>query len=94
MPRRTASPPSALYGVAVARMQPLAASVSRLSQVAVEENASVVRTPPGAAENSSTACRLAVPLAHVPLGQPLREAGRVHGVHAAVEQPGRGPARP
>src|SRR5256885_11726400 len=55
LPRRTARPPSFVSACSTSRMQPPAASVSKEDQRFDVENASVVRTPPGAAWNSSRA---------------------------------------
>src|SRR5690606_7976966 len=61
LPYRIARPPSAEYAWATSRTQPLTGSVSSDSHRLSVENGSVVRTPPGAAWNSSTASGRADP---------------------------------
>ena len=61
-PRSTTRPPSAVAGCSTEWMQPPTASVSSDSQRLSVEKGSIVRTPPGAAWNSSTAFSVAVPL--------------------------------
>ncbi len=55
LPYSTARPPSTEYACSTLRMQPPAASVSRVSQRSDCEKAVAERTQPGAAWNSSTA---------------------------------------
>ena len=70
------------------RMQPSAASVSRVDQRLSVENGSVVRTPPGAAWNSSSASSVAVPPRMSQSASHSSRSGECTAWHVAVQQAG------